>query len=110
VGNARAVWSVVVGVLGLVALPVAVFATRYSKSYDLVHAGLAIPVALGLGVEALVLARQARAREAATLGRAGGLRAAGVGRALGVAAISVGLAGLVALSVYGLLDYVGRSG
>jgi hypothetical protein len=32
-----------------------------------------------------------------------------VGRALGIAAISLGLSCLIAVSVYGILDYVGRS-
>ena len=99
----------VVGLLGVAALPAAVFATRYSGSYDLVHAALAVPIAIGLGIEAIVLARQARARDAATLGRAGGVRAARVGRALGIAAVCLGLSGLIAAAVFGLLTYVGES-
>lgn len=99
----------VVGVLGLLTLPAAVFATRYSGSYDLVHSALAIPVGLALGIEALVLSRQARAREAATLGRAGGARTARVGRLLGIATISLNLSAVIAVAVYGLLTYVGST-
>jgi hypothetical protein len=105
-GNARAGWSIVVGLLSLVALPLAVAGTRWSEGYDLLHAGLAIPVALALGVGAVVLARRARARHERTLGRAGGLRAAAWGRALGIAGIAIGSAGLIALGVYGLLRYL----
>jgi peptidoglycan/LPS O-acetylase OafA/YrhL len=110
VGGARARWAILVGLLGVAAIPVAVFATRYSKSYDLVHAALATPVALALGVEALVLARQARSRSAARVGspqKEGW--AVPLGWALGVAAISLALAGLIALAVYGILTYVGES-
>ena len=51
-GNARAGWSVVVGLLSVVTLPVAVAATRWSARYDLLHAGLAIPLGAGLGIGA----------------------------------------------------------
>jgi hypothetical protein len=105
-GNARAGWSVVVGVLSIVSVPLAVAATRWSDRYELLHAGLAIPVGLVLGVGAVLLARRARARHERTLGRAGGLRAAAWGRALGIAGIAIASAGLIALGVYGLLRYL----
>jgi hypothetical protein len=105
-GNARAGWSVVAGVLAVLSLPAAVVATRWSGSYDLLHAGFAIPVALAFGVGALVLARAGRARHKRTLGRAGGLRAAAWGRALGIAGVAIGASGLIALGVYGLLRYL----
>jgi hypothetical protein len=105
-GNARAGWSVVVGLLSVLALPAAVVATRWSDRYDLLHAAFAIPVTLALGIGALALARAARARHERTLGRAGGLRVAAWGRALGIAGISLGAAGLIALGVYGLLRYL----
>ena len=105
-GNARAGWSIVVGLLSIVALPVAVGATRWSERYELLHSAAAIPVGLALGVGAVVLARRARARDERTLGRAGGLRAAAWGRAFGVAGIAISAAGLIALGVYGLLRYL----
>jgi hypothetical protein len=105
-GNARAGWSVIVGLLSVVALPAAVVATRWSDRYDLLHAAFAIPVTLALGIGALALARAARARHERTLGRAGGLRAAAWGRAFGIAGVAIGAAGLIALGVYGLLRYL----
>ena len=105
-GNARAGWSVVVGLLSVLALPAAVVATRWSDRYDLLHAAFAIPVTLALGIGALALARAARARHERTLGRAGGLRTAAWGRALAIAGVSLGAAGLIALGVYGLLRYL----
>ena len=103
-GSARA--SVVVGLLSIVTMPLAVAATRWSDRYDLLHAGLAIPLAAALAVGALALARAARARHERTLGRAGGLRAASWGRALGIAGLSVAAAAAIAVGVYGLLRYL----
>jgi hypothetical protein len=105
-GNARAGWSVVVGVLSIVSVPLAVAATRWSERYELTHSAVAIPVGLALGIGAVILARRARARNHRTLGRAGGLRAAAWGRAFGIAGIAISSAGLIALGVYGLLRYL----
>lgn len=108
-GNPRATWSVAAGLASTLTLPVAVFATRYSESYDLLHAGFAIPVGIALGVIALRLARAARHRSEATLGRAGGLGAARVGHGLGLAGLWLAGAALVAVAVYGLLEYIGST-
>jgi hypothetical protein len=105
-GNARAGWSIVVGLLSIVAVPLAVAATRWSERYELLHAAVGIPVGLILGIGAVLLARRARARHERTLGRAGGLRAAAWGRAFGIAGIAISAAGLIALGVYGLLRYL----
>ena len=128
----RAAWgSVVAGVASVAALPLAIYLTRFSDSYDLLHAGFAIPVAAGLGFVAVALARRARAREAVSLsgnGKSGliaillarterrrssvsltvdGGRVALVGRILGIVGICLAASALVALGVYGLLQYVG---
>jgi hypothetical protein len=105
-GNARAGWSVVAGLLSVVALPVAVAATRWSSRYELIHAAIVIPVAGALGVTALVLARAARARDERTLGRAGGLRTAAWGRGLGIAGLAVTASAAIAVGVYALLRYL----
>ncbi len=94
------------GVLSVATMPLAVAATRYSGSYDLLHAGLAIPLGLALGIAAVVLARQARARDDLTLGRAGRRGAARTGRALGILGICVASAAVVSLAVYALLKSV----
>ena len=105
-GNGRAVASVVVGVLAVVTMPAAILATRYSESYDLLHAGFAIPLGLALGALAIGLGRGALRHDDLRLGRAGGRRAARTGRALGVLGIALASTALVSLAVYGLLTYL----
>ena len=106
--NRRGAWSVVCGLLSTLTLPVAVVATRYSASYELLHAGFAIPVAVILGAGAIGLARGALRLDDIRLGRAGGRRLARLGRALGVLGISLGATCAVALAVYGILTYLGE--
>lgn len=106
-GDTRAAWSVVLGALATLALPVAIFATRYSDSYDLVHAGFAIPIAAAGGISAVILARRARALDRATLGRTGGAKAARAGRLLGILGLCVAASATIALSVYAVLLAVG---
>jgi hypothetical protein len=107
-GNLRALASVLAGLLAAATMPVAILATRYSESYDLLHAGFAIPVAIVLGAVAIVLGRRALRHDDLRLGRAGGRGAARVGRALGVLGIALAATCLVALAVYGLLTYLGE--
>ena len=95
-----------VGLLSAVTVPAAVFATRYSEEYDLLHAAFAIPVAVALGVGALVLARAARKRNERTLGRAGRLRVAAWGRAFAVLGLSIAASAAIAVGVYELLTYL----
>lgn len=102
-GNTRAAWSVVFGTVATLILPVAIFATRYSDSYDLLHAGFAIPIAAVFGAVAVNLARQAREFARATLGRAGGATAARSGRLLGILGLSVAASATIALLVYWVL-------
>ena len=106
-GDTRAAWSVVLGALATLTLPVAIFATRYSDSYDLVHAGFAIPIAAAGGISAVILARRARALDRATLGRTGGAKAARAGRLLGILGLCVAASATIALSVYAVLLAVG---
>jgi hypothetical protein len=88
-------------------MPVAVLLTRWSGSYDLLHAGLAIPLGLALGVAALAAARSARRVEERTLGRVGGRRAARAGRGLAILGLALAATAAVAVGVYGLLEYTG---
>ena len=99
-------WAVVLGVLSIATMPAAIVATRYSGSYELLHAGFAIPVGLALGIAAVALARRARARDDLTLGRAGRRGTARVGRALGILGVCVASAAIVSLVVYALLKSV----
>jgi hypothetical protein len=88
-------------------LPVAIYLTRFSSSYELLHAGFAIPVGAALGLLALSLARRARQRSALRLGRGSRDGLVRVGRALGILGLGLAAAGVVALGVYGLLEYAG---
>jgi hypothetical protein len=106
-GNSRATWSLVVGALSVLTLPVAIFATRYSASYDLLQSGFAVPVAAALGITAVSLARRARGVAQATLGRAGGTRSARAGRLLGILGLCLAASAAIALAVYGALVAVG---
>ncbi len=107
-GNSRAVAALAVGILSTATMPAAIAATRYSGSYELLHAGFAIPLAVVLGGVAIWLARTALRHDDARLGRAGGRGIARIGRALGVLGIALGSTGIVALAVYGLLTYLGE--
>ena len=103
----RAAWgSVVAGIASVAALPVAIYLTRFSDSYDLLHAAFVIPVAAGLGVAAILLARTSRRRSSVSLAVDGG-RVAVAGRVLGVVGLCMAASALVALGVYALLQYVG---
>lgn len=106
--NGRAVGALVLGALATATMPIAILATRYSGSYELLHAGVAIPVAVLLGAFAIGLARAALRLDDLRLGRAGGRRTARLGRALGVLGISLAATCAVALAVYGILTYLGE--
>jgi hypothetical protein len=105
VGNARAALSALLGLLSVVLLPVAVLATRYIEQYRLVQAGFAIPVAFGLALAALSLARSAKGYDAIRLGRAGGGGAMRAGRILAWTGIWLAGAATVSLAVWGGLEY-----
>jgi hypothetical protein len=87
-------------------MPAALAGTWYAKSYNLLDAGWAIPVALGFGVAALASARNARRRNDQSLGRLGGTRAIRLGRILGTLGICLALTALLSLGVYELLQYL----
>jgi hypothetical protein len=108
VGGGAAWGSLLAGIASCATLPVAIYVTRFSDEYELLHAGFAIPLAAALGVVALSLARRARARGRVTLsGGGGGGGVATAGRILGVIGLCMAASGLVALGVYGLLEYAG---
>ena len=95
-----------VGIASIATLPLAVYLTRLSDTYDLLHAGFAIPVAAAFAFAALGLSNRARRRDALRLGGTTG-RLATTGRVLGLVGLFLVASSLVALGVYGLLEYVG---
>ena len=105
--NGSAWGSLLAGAASIATMPVAIYLTRFSESYDLLHAGFATPMAAGLGFVALVLGRRAGRRVSLSLGAGEHGRLARAGRVLGVVGLCMAAAGLVSLGVYGLLEYVG---
>jgi hypothetical protein len=95
------------GLASVVTLPLAVYVTRFSDRYDLLHAGFFIPVAAGLGLVALALARRARHRTALSLTSGPHRDLAAAGRVLGALGLCLAASAVVALGVYGLLEWVG---
>lgn len=90
----------------MLALPAAILASRWSKSYELIHAAGAIPLAALLGFFATLLARRARSRLAPTLGHPTGTRTARLGRLLGIAALLLSLTAAGSVAVYAVLSLV----
>jgi hypothetical protein len=107
VGRGAAWGSLLVGIASCATLPVAIYVTRFSDEYELLHSAFAIPAAAVLGLVALTLARRARARDRVTLSGGGGGGLATAGRVLGVVGLCMAASALVALAVYGLLEYAG---
>jgi hypothetical protein len=97
------------GLASVACLPLAVYLTRFSDAYRLRDAGFAIPLAGALGVVAIALARRSLRRSALSL-RGQGDTIARAAWVLGVAGTCLALAALVALAVYGLLEYAGTRG
>jgi hypothetical protein len=95
-----AVWSVVLGVLAVLAIPVAIYVTDQRNDLRLIHAGVAVPVAFVLGFVAIRLARRARRRLERTLGRARGQAPARLGRIFGWLGVYLSLIGAISLAVY----------
>jgi hypothetical protein len=107
-GRPGTAWaSLLTGVASVAVLPVGVYASRFSETFDLIDAGVLIPVVVVLAVSALVLAQRTRRRMSLSL--AGGSRQGLVtaGRVLGIIGLCIAASALVALGVYGLLEYVG---
>lgn len=105
----RAAWgSFLTGLGSVVTLPLAIYLTRFSDSYDLLHAAFVLPLVVVLAIAALALARRTRRRVPLRLAEgpsAPGLAVAG--RVLGIVGLCIAASALVALGVYGLLEYVG---
>jgi cytochrome c biogenesis factor len=98
--NRAAYFSLAIGVLAVLAIPVAVYVTDQRNDLRLLHAGVAVPVAALLGIVAIRLAKRARRRLERTLERARGARSARFGRILGWLGLYLALIGAIALGSY----------
>jgi hypothetical protein len=106
-GKGTAWGSLVAGIASVATLPLAIYLTRFSDAYELLDAALAIPISAALALLALGLSSRARRRSSVVLGRAPGGGAALAGRLLGIVGLCLVASALVALGVYGLLEYAG---
>ena len=104
--NRAAPVSVLLGLLAIAAIPVAAAITSTREDLRLVHAGFAVPVAGGLAIAAILVARRARRRLERTLGRAGGAKTARAGQILGWLGFYVALIASISLGVYALEYFV----
>jgi hypothetical protein len=101
--NHRASVAVLLGVLGVLALPAAVYVSNISQAVGLLDAAWAIPFAFAAGLAALLFARGARGTIAWTLERAGGRVRIRAGRLLAIACICIALSASIAVGFYELL-------
>ena len=98
--NARAWAALLAGLAAAAALPASIAISQELRTWKLLVAFAAIPVASVLGFAAIAFARGARRRIDLTLGRARGAGAARLGRALGFVGIYLACTGVLTLAVY----------
>jgi hypothetical protein len=102
--NGRAWASLLAGLVAAAALPGAIAVSQELRTFKLLNAFAAIPVAALFGWIAIRLARGARARVELTLGRARGRAIARFGRLLGLVGVYLAVTGLLTVAVYLLLS------
>jgi hypothetical protein len=103
--NRAAVFSLILGLLSVLVIPVAIVVTEQHGDLRLLHAGVAVPVAFVLGVVGIRLAKRARRRLERTLGRAGGAVPARLGRVFSWIGVYFALIGAISLGVYAIEYY-----
>ena len=103
-GNPRAVWAFLVGLLALAVLVGGAVAAHFREEVGLYQAIPAVPLGGLLGLVALSLARRARFDHQRTLGRAGGRAPAALGRFLGGVAVLAAVTAGLALVVFAVLS------
>jgi hypothetical protein len=101
--NHRASAAVVLGIVAVVAIPLAIYLTRKLPGAALLDAQWAIPFGFAAGIGALLFARGARGTLARTLERAGGSGRIRAGRVLAIAGICIALSASIAVGFYEVL-------
>ncbi len=86
-------------------MPASIAISQELRTWKLLVAFAAIPVAAVFGFAALAFARGARRRVELTLGRARGAGTARLGRALGLLGIYLACTGLLTVGVYYALSH-----
>jgi hypothetical protein len=103
--NARAWAALLAGLAAAAALPASIAISQELRTWKLLAAFAAIPVAAVLGFAAIAFARGARRRIELTLGRAHGRGVARLGRALGLLGIYLACTGVLTVAVYYALSH-----
>ena len=98
-------FSLILGLFAVAAIPVAIVVTDVHEELRLLHAGVAVPVAFVLGFVGIRLAKRARTRLERTLGRAGGAVPARLGRVFSWIGVYFALIGAISLGVYAVEYY-----
>jgi hypothetical protein len=101
--NVRAWLALLFGLVAVLAIPVAIEATRKIPGAVLLDAVWAIPVAAVAATLSLLFARGARGAIARTLGPVGGASCIRLGRIFAVAGICIMLSASIAVGLYELL-------
>jgi hypothetical protein len=104
--NTKAVWAFVTALLSLAALGAAAGTAQYYEEVRLVDAVVAVPVALVLGVVAVLLGRRARAQHLRSLGRSGSQGFVALARFLAAVALILAVTAALALGVFAVLVLV----
>jgi hypothetical protein len=94
---------VLLGVAGVLTLPVALVLAHRSSVLTLLGVSWLIPVGAALGIAAVALSNLARERVQRTVGRAGGEGRARAARRLGVLAICLAVTAAISVGFYELL-------
>ncbi len=102
--NPRAVASVLVGILGILMVPLGVVLAQETLMVTLLTSGSgSIPAGAILGVYAVILARRGREEASRRVVRGTGRRIARIGRLLGIVSICLAASAALAVGFYGLL-------
>jgi hypothetical protein len=101
--NHRASVAVLVGAVGVLAVPAAIVLAEQSRRVALIDAAWGIPVAMALGWLAIGTSNLARVRVQRTVGRSGGEGRARAARILGALAICIAVTAAISVGFYELL-------
>ena len=92
--------AVLLGILGVIAVPAGIAYSRYSSTFSLVDAAWLIPVAAVASIGALLVVRGTRGHVRFTSARPAALR---LGRLLGVLGVCLATSATIAIAFYEVL-------
>jgi hypothetical protein len=98
--SSRTPLAVLLGIVGVIALPAGIAYSRYSSTFSLVDAAWAIPVAALASVGALLIVRGTRGHIRFSGGRPASVKA---GRFLGVLGVCLATSATIAIAFYEVL-------